>query len=647
MAKEELVLSDYLGVLLRRKWLVIAATALVVGFTYWWAAQQPTYYQSRIRIKLQRQITFSEMFDQVLVSGGDPLENCMQEIASYIVASNAAAALMAPARPKDADIAGVQGSIRVERVKETDMLDIYTTGMSSAEARRRVETVAGAFIVVHDDTLSRNAQDVYQSIQDSRDKLKADFKQREAVLLQNLGGDGLRAADADAMAPLRQRAEDYEQQLRDLRVSGNYTEDYPEIVSLKTRLAQLRTEIEKQERVELNQRTLLAEYERDKATVNDIDIFFSRRIEEAKIAVNKKSEVVVVIEPAADGAPINSGWLRKTVAGGLLGFMFGVVLAFIADHLDTSVRTVVEIEELFHLPVLGLIPHFSIHDTLAPIGRRRLKDILRQTWPVQSVRVLWVAVSGGARRRGQRAAHAGELIVPFSARSPATEAYRTLRTHLQLLLRPGANILLVTSAGPEEGKSTTICNLALTFAQAGKKTLLVGANMRRPQMYRIFGLTRERGLSDVLVGDIPWREAVKDYRDIALGAEADRDLSTAPGIDNLSFITAGGRTVHPAELLSQPTFGGLAADWMNAFEVVLVDAPPVLPVPDSVILATTIKQTMIVYRIGSSGRESVQRAISSLQNAGTTLVGIVLNDLHASWITPDFYHYRTYYGRPE
>ena len=162
------------------------------------------------------------------------------------------------------------------------------------------------------------------------------------------------------------------------------------------------------------------------------------------------------------------------------------------------------------------------------------------------------------------------------------------------------------------------------------------------------GLQRENGLSEILVGDISWREAIKDHRDLALGERAEESIATTPGTENLSFITCGGRTIHPAEWLSQPLFEATVREMEAEFDVVLIDGPPILPVPDSVIMSAAIGNVVLVYQAGSTQRDSMLRAISSIQNTGAKIAGIVLNDLRATWSTsPDYFHYRGYYGRPD
>ena len=176
----------------------------------------------------------------------------------------------------------------------------------------------------------------------------------------------------------------------------------------------------------------------------------------------------------------------------------------------------------------------------------------------------------------------------------------------------------------------------------------MGANMRRPSLYRVFGLERERGLSEVLVGDMPWRDVVKDYRDIALGRRVEENLATAAGMENFFLITCGGRTIQPAEWLSRPVFGALVKEWEEEYDAVLIDGPPVLPVPDSAIMAGAIGRVLLVYQGGTTQRDSMHRTVSSIQKTGAKVLGLVMNDLRASWSSsPDYFHYRGYYGRPD
>ena len=172
-------------------------------------------------------------------------------------------------------------------------------------------------------------------------------------------------------------------------------------------------------------------------------------------------EPVVVIENPNRGVLITTEKAYLTAIGALLGLMLGIVFAFVAENLDTTIRTLVEIEEIFKFPILGVIPHFSPNAPDVPLRPEGFWDRIKYSEVVNSAMIIWTAmislVPGLNKGEKTSAARAGMLIVPFSPRAPATEGYRAVRTHL--LMASGdkkMGALLVTSPGPAEGKSTTI-----------------------------------------------------------------------------------------------------------------------------------------------------------------------------------------------
>ncbi|MFH0880467.1 MAG: polysaccharide biosynthesis tyrosine autokinase, partial [Lentisphaerota bacterium] len=601
MAREELVFSDYLRVVLRRKGAVLLTAILTLGVTYYYAGREVPVYESRSRLKIQRIITFADMFDEVMVSSGNPIENYLYEITSYVVISNASVALAAPRIPALGDIADLKASVRATQVERTDLLDVMVRGSGPEIARQRNKAILEAFVSHHDRAMASNAEEVYNSIKQSRDNLLNNLKTQEASLWKKMGPGMLTPEGSGETALLKARLVEQEIQLQALRGSGNYTEEFPEIKTLKEQIKSIQERINLNLEQEFERQVQVTEYQNQKTIVQDMSLFFTRKLEEAKIATEKKTEVIQIIEPPSLGQAITKGWTRNLFAGGLLGLMLGVVLAFIADSLDTSIRTLAEIEDAFKVPVLGVIPHFSPDTVDVPLHTETLWDRIRFSRSVASLGTFWKALGSalGARKNRSSGTRRKELIVPFAPRSPATEGYRILRTNMQLITdRSAAKVFLVTSSGPAEGKSTTTANLATAFAQGGKKVLLIGANMRRPQMYKIFGLERDRGLSNILSGELPWRDVIKDFRDIALSEGGRLDLATAPGLDHLFFITAGGKTTQPAEWLSLPAFEQLLAEVKNEFDLVLVDGTPVLPVPDSSIIAQSVDQVLLVYQLG-------------------------------------------------
>src|SRR3989440_3776246 len=286
----------------------------------------------------------------------------------------------------------------------------------------------------------------------------------------------------------------------------------------------------------------LARLQRD-AKVNDALLtLLKTRHQEALIKESEGVEEVSIVRPANEpSAPVGSETLNTVLVGGLLGLMLGLVLAFVQETLDTSIGTIEDVETYLDVPVLGIVPHIDPRETMQRLIERR---------------------PGLAQMDAEALQSHALLITHFDPKSPVAEAYRTLRTNIQFsrLDHDGGKALVVTSPTLQEGKTTTIVNLALTMAQSGQKTLLVGANMRRPSIYRFFGIEREPGLSDILVGNAQWRDCIRSVADILMGRFEMEDIMASPGLDNLHIIEAGPIPANPSELLSTTAFGQFLRD---------------------------------------------------------------------------------------
>ncbi len=648
MPQQEMIFSDYLRVIVKRKATVVFVTILVAICTYMYASRKEPLYMSTARIKIQRFQTFAQIFDEVMISSGDPLENYVHEIHGSKVLSTASAmlALKEPERP----ISTFEGMVIAERIPRTDLIDITVHGPNAESAKERCEAVIQAFQKIHEATISANALAEYENIQQSLESAIKELNEDEDNIRKELSNKTTTGFEKDQTELLITKLTDAQLKLHALQDTGNYTAEYPGIASLTQEINNIHEQLQNAQTQNAESETLIRNHEQKKTVLTGMITYLTQRLEEARIAITKKSERVSIVTEPSVGAMVTTAITYLTTVGALLGLMMGILLAFVAENLDASIRTLSEIEEIFQLHILGVIPHFSPHTPDVPIRPEGFWDRIKYSEAAIIWRALWKLITSEKRHANSQTAHkSNTLIVPFSSRSPATEGYRTIRTNLLLAAKnEKIGAILVTSAGPAEGKSTTIANLALAFAQAGKKTLLIGGNMRRPSLYRTFGLPRENGLSEILLGEISWHEAIKDHRDLALGEKADENLATTPGIENISFITCGGRTIQPAEWLAQPVFQTFIRECENEFDVILVDGTPILPVPDSIIMASAIGKVALVYQAGSTQRDSMLRAITLINNTGAQIAGLILNDLKASWgSTPDYYHYRGYYGRPE
>src|SRR5215470_17020315 len=368
----------------------------------------------------------------------------------------------------------------------------------------------------------------------------------------------------------------------------------------------------------------LARLQRDAKVNDDLLTLLKTRHQEALIKESEGVEEVSIVRPASDAStPAGTEMVNTVFLGALLGFVLGVVLAFVRETLDTSIGTIEDVESYLGVRVLGIVPHIDPRETMQRLIERR--------------------PALGAMDPDALQSHA-LLITHFDPKSPVAEAYRTLRTNIQFeRMERGGKVLVVTSPTLQEGKTTTIVNLALTMAQNGQKTLLVGANMRRPSIHRFFGIDREPGLSDILVGNAQWRDCVRGVSDILMGRFEMEDVMAAPGLDNLHIIEAGPIPPNPSELLSTQAM----TDFLNAvaaeYDIVLVDTPPILPVTDSAIVAGKADGVLLVYQAGKVGRLVLKRAKTHLESARAQVWGVVLNDLQTEVSGYTYTHYYTHY----
>jgi protein-tyrosine kinase len=215
-----------------------------------------------------------------------------------------------------------------------------------------------------------------------------------------------------------------------------------------------------------------------------------------------------------------------------------------------------------------------------------------------------------------------KLITHSNSRSPISEQYRTIRTNIQFSSDLGIRTIVVTSSGPGEGKSTTIANLAVVFAQQGKKTLLIDADMRKPTVHYTFNLDNHLGLTTILT-----------KRSELLPSIQETD------IDHLSVLTTGPIPPNPAELLASQAMKDVLAGVEENFDVILIDTPPVLAVTDAQILANQCDGTILVIKSGETHVDAAVKAKELLVAANAKLLGTVLN---SKKINESHYYY--YYG---
>jgi succinoglycan biosynthesis transport protein ExoP len=273
--------------------------------------------------------------------------------------------------------------------------------------------------------------------------------------------------------------------------------------------------------------------------------------------------------------------------------IFGIILAFVLESLDTGLRSVAEIESVSGLPSLALIPR----------ARRSVSD---ETTLSTTMRNL------------------GTLSSP---KSQFSEAFRALRTSLLLSVAGGEpKVILLTSATPSEGKTTVSINLACVLAQRNVRVLIIDADLRRPTVHHRFGLNGKVGLTSVLTGSVSLEEAIQ----------------TVPEIPQLDVLVSGPVPPFPTEMLGSETMRQLIERCKGMYTHIVMDSPPLLSVTDSVVLARDADAVVMIVRHGKSSKHAMRRARDLLVRSGAPVTGIVLNAVDLN--SPEYYAYYGYYG---
>ena len=276
--------------------------------------------------------------------------------------------------------------------------------------------------------------------------------------------------------------------------------------------------------------------------------------------------------------------LLNMILGIVVGLGFGVGLAFFIEYLDTSVKTLEEVENLLKVPVLAVIP----------------KNI--------------------------------SLLIKGRDDNPDSEAYRIMRTNIEFNRKsPSASSITMVSGGPGEGKSTTLNNLAYTFAKGGYTTLLVDADLRRPSQHRIFGVENTIGLSDYLTKNIELEDVVRDTQ-----------------INNLYFMPSGLLPGDAVGILNSQRMLDMIQDAKNRFDVVFFDSPPILGVSDASVLSSEVDLTIIVVQHRRFPKSMIQRVKMAIDNVGGKTLGVVLNnvDIRHGQSYEYYTSYYNYYHKP-
>jgi capsular exopolysaccharide synthesis family protein len=286
--------------------------------------------------------------------------------------------------------------------------------------------------------------------------------------------------------------------------------------------------------------------------------------------------------------PVRPNVLRNLIVAILVGLMGGIGLAFAVEYLDTSIISQEQIAEKLGLHFLGIVPSIN-----------KNKDGTSQ-----------------------------DLVVFRDPKSAVAECLRSVRTNL-LFMSPEKPLktILVTSSGPQEGKTTTAAALAEAMAGGRSRVLLLDADMRRPRIHRIFGVPNGAGLSSLILGEGTLEGTVRPTE-----------------VPDLYVLPCGPVPPNPAELLHTAAFGSILEEAARRFDRVIIDSPPVGVVADAVVISTRVDGTLMVLKAGRTSRDVARQAVRQLRDVKARIFGAVLNDLDLEDQKYGQYYYYYRYG---
>jgi non-specific protein-tyrosine kinase len=326
--------------------------------------------------------------------------------------------------------------------------------------------------------------------------------------------------------------------------------------------------------------TNLAQYQQSSAYLN-------QSYESIRLAEAQSSSSIIQEDPAvANKSPIQPQPVRSALLSAIVGLLLGAGIIFLIEFLDDTIRDPQEITRKWGVPILGLIAHYSSAQN--------------------------------------------PIIASNQPRSPVSESYRSLRTNLQFAgVETPLHTLLVTSASPEDGKTSVVTNLATVLAQNDRNVVVIDGDLRRPRIHKVFQLSNHIGLTDYFL----------HTQDKLNG------VIKKTNIKGLSVITSGGLPPNPSELLNSEKMFEAVHILAAQFNMVLIDTPPLLAVTDALVLSPRVDGVILVIDPNKTKRAAVRHAIEQLRQVKANLIGIVLNNIRVKRSQYYYYQRGYYYGK--
>lgn len=591
---------DLIRLVKKRRWVILAVACLVMAGAYVYTQFQVPIYKAQGMVKYEPPGGGAGNANLAYWDQAASMRTQIRMLSSEDLIAAVAKKIGKPA------------GFSAQEVRDTSLISISATHRDPKEAADVVNAAMDVFAEKDMAERSTTARKALEDVSSRRREIEASLAQLEEVrkeYLENNPGTGMGGALTSNLVELEARRRE---------MLKRFTPEHPEVVAIDQRLQSVRARLSKTPGQDLE----LERLNRDIKVNEEIYIALSKQVEESKVALSGIPIFVTIISRAAPPpAPFYPRKQMNYLMGLAFGLALGLIAAFMLESMDVSISTIEEIESVTGMPVLAVVPHLGV-------GKR------------------WENLKKGILRKERYSLDAFRSMLLFhqKAKSPAVEVYHSLRSAIQSA-SPGIDhrVLAFTSTGVAEGKTLTSINFSLAAAHAGLKVLLVGADLRRPVLYRIFGLPKQPGFMEALSGKGDWKGMTYGTVDFLMG-EVDLDkLLSFSGIDNFKVMTGWAEsTSDVVNLLSADLLPKFIESARPHFDYIVFDCPPTLLFVDSVLIAAHCDAAVMVYQTGKMARQALKRAKDQLTAANVKILGLVLNDMQSSAVVAGYSYYDGY-----
>ncbi len=424
------------------------------------------------------------------------------------------------------------------------------------------------------------------------------------------------------MVGMRARLESLESQITNeiSKAREAALSDYRAALNKEKSLSEL-LETQRQDVVKTNNNAILynslrIEVENKRALLNSLVSRQNETLVSARLRGLKSSNIKIIDRALVPGAPFSPNTSRNLALALLLGLFVGAGAAFFIDYLDNTVKGPEDADRIVDLPSLGVIPLISLD------GKRRTQGYSAYSYSY-----------GSEENKETPKIRQFELINHYYPKLSVSEDYRTLRTSIMFShADEEPRAIAFSSAFPQEGKTSTLVNTGVSFAQLEKKIVLIDADMRKPRLHKIFNIRNLTGLSSYLTGK-----------------EGTAEILQQSTLENIWVIPSGPHPPNPAELLESKRMKQLVRELKQQFDFILLDTPPVMAVVDAVIVSAAVDGTVVVLKVNKTTRKALAGTVQALNKSKAEIIGIVYNEMEMRGrgaYSPYHSYMNTYYEAP-